>query len=113
MPGVRKRAAAKRVAATDINPSKLKVGDLVRFTALPDEWNRGDLTLHKDSLVFMKTMIRRRFPSRVYEIDESGTPWIAARIRRRGRVEYHCWGIFESTGWRLVRRTCPTQPLRF
>lgn len=85
------------------NLRKLKVGDYVRFTALPDEWNRPGYTLHRDSLLFMKTMIRRRFPSRVYEIDEYGTPWIAARIRRGGRVEHHTWGIFELTGWRRVR----------
>ncbi len=86
------------------NPHDLKVGDLVRFIALPDEWNQPGITLHRDSLSFMKILIRRRFPSRVKRIDEFGTPWIAARIRRRNRVEYHSWGISESTGWRRVHR---------
>jgi len=89
------------------NPRDLRVGDFVRFTALPDEWSHPGYTLHRDSMSFMRILIRRRFPSRVYEIDEYGTPWIAARIRRRGRVEHHTWGIMETTGWRRVssRRT--------
>lgn len=90
------------------NPRKLRLGDCVRFITLPDEWKRG-YTLHRDSLSFMKTMIRRRSPSRVREIDEDGTPWIGARIRRRGRVEHHKWAILESTGWRLVRRRRPVR----
>lgn len=69
---------------------------------MPDEWQRPDDTLAKEDLAFMKIMIRRTTPSRVFEIDEYGVPWIAARIRRRGRCENHAWGIFESTGWRLV-----------
>ena len=80
-------------------PNELKVRELVRFFALPEEWNRPGYTLHKDSLWFMKVLIRRRFPSRVAEIDKYGTPWIAARISRKGRVEYHTWAILESTGW--------------
>jgi hypothetical protein len=49
-------------------------------------------------------MIRRTWPSRVVEIDEYGVPWIHARIRLRGRLRFHGWGILESTGWRVVRR---------
>jgi len=86
------------------NPRDLRVGDFVRFTVLPDEWRRPGYTLHRDSLSFMRILIRRRFPSRVYEIDKYGVPWIAARIRRRGRVEHHSWAIMETTGWRHVRR---------
>jgi hypothetical protein len=86
------------------DPSTLKVGDRVRFIALPEEWRRPEHTLAKEELAFMKTMLRRRSPSRVLEIDEYGVPWIAARIRRRGRCEYRTWGIIESTGWRVVGR---------
>lgn len=86
------------------DPQSLKVNDYVLFIGLPAEWSRPDYTLHLECKQFMKAMIRRRFPSRVYEIDEYGTPWIAARIRRKGRIEHHTWGIFESTGWRKVRR---------
>jgi hypothetical protein len=84
------------------DPKRLKVGDRVRFVSLPDEWQDPKYFVHKESVDFMNVMISRSWPSRVYEIDEYGTPWIEARIRRKGRVEYHTWGIFERTGWRLV-----------
>jgi hypothetical protein len=86
------------------DPQSLQVNDYVRFTAFPEEWGRPGYVLHAECKQFMKTMVRRRFPSRVYEIDEFGTPWIAARLRRRGRIEHHTWGIFEATGWRKVQR---------
>ena len=44
------------------------------------------------------------WPSRVYEIDEYGQPWIRAKIRERGKLREHFWAIFESTGWRRVSR---------
>jgi hypothetical protein len=101
---------ARRVLETDRaaigpympDPRALKVGDRVRFVSLPDEWRAPGFTVQRDDTQFMKTMIRRSWPSRVFRIDEYGTPWIAARIRRKGRVEYHMWGISEKTGWRLV-----------
>ncbi len=82
----------------------LKVGDRVRFVALPDEWRRPGFTVGRGDRDFMRAMIRRSFSSRIYEIDEYGTPWIAARIWHRERWEYHWWGLFESTGWRKVER---------
>ena len=91
-----------RLAMPD--PKSLKVGDLVRFVALPDEWSRTGYTVHRESIAFMKMMVSRTWPSRVVEIDEYGCPWIHARIRVRGRLHYHSWGIMESTGWRVVRR---------
>ena len=86
------------------DPKTLKVGDLVRFVSLPEEWSRPGYTLHRDSKAFMKKMIKRRWPSRVYEIDEYGHPWIAARVRERGRYVSHIWAIMEETGWRRVKR---------
>ena len=85
------------------DPKCLKVGDLVRFTALPDEWSRPGFTVHRESVAFMRAMIRRTWPSRVAEIDDYGQPWIHARLRLRGRLHHHSWGIMESTGWHLVR----------
>jgi hypothetical protein len=85
-------------------PHSLKVGDLVRFVTLPDEWTRPSYTIGAESIAFMKKMIRRSGPSRVAEVDEDGYPWIRARIRERGRIHYHSWMITESTGWRLVKR---------
>ncbi len=89
------------------DPKQLRIGDRVRFISLPEEWSQPNFTTPPCSVAFMKRMIRRRFPSRIYRIDETGYPWIAARIRRRGRIEHHHWGIFESTGWRVVRRKSP------
>lgn len=86
------------------DPSELKIGDLVQFTSLPDEWSQPEFFVHKETVAFMKKLIRRTWPSRIYRIDEHGTPWIAARTRRRKGWEYHWWGIFERTGWRKVTR---------
>jgi hypothetical protein len=85
-------------------PESLKVGDLVRFVAIPDEWLSPGCTVHAESIAFMKKMVRRSWPTRVSEIDEYGHPWIHARIRERGRMRHHSWAIMESTGWRLVKR---------
>lgn len=86
------------------NPKKLKIGDKVRFVSLPDEWQDTKFPVHKASIELMKVLISRSWPSRVYEIDDCGIPWIAVRIRTKGRVEHHHWGINERTGWRLVRK---------
>ena len=85
------------------NPKTLKVGDLVRFISLPKEWSQPGYRLMPESLAFMKRMVRRKWPSRIYEIDEHG-PWIQARIRERGKARLHLWLIMESTGWRRVER---------
>ena len=86
------------------DPKSLKVGDLVLFTALPDEWLRSGYTVLRESKLFMKAMIHRTWPSRVVEIDEYGRPWIHARLHVAGKYQVHSWGIMESTGWRLVNR---------
>ncbi len=86
------------------DPKKLKVGDRIRFVSLPDEWQDPAFTVHEDNIEFMKTMIRRRWPSRVCRIDEWGTPWIDARIRNEGESVCHSWGISEETGWRLAHK---------
>jgi hypothetical protein len=87
------------------DPKSLKVGDRVRFVAIPAEWSQPGFAVHAFDRSFMKQMIRRTWPSRVYEIDEYGQPWISARIREKdGKLHFHSWAIFESTGWRLVNR---------
>jgi len=85
------------------DPKKFKVGDRVQFVCLPDEWNDPMRPAPSESVQFMEAMVARTWSSRVYEIDEYGTPWIYARIRRNGEVEHHYWGIFEETGWRKVQ----------
>jgi hypothetical protein len=87
-----------------LDPKSLKVGDRVRFTSLPDEWSRKGYTILPESVRFMKVVVKRRWASRVAEIDEYGYAWIHARIRFRGKVHHHSWAIMESTGWRLVNR---------
>lgn len=85
------------------DPRRLKVGDRVRFVALPDEWQNPNICIPRESLAFMKRMIRRKYPSRVARIDDSGYPWIDARMIQRGKEHRHSWLITESTGWRPVR----------
>ena len=86
------------------DPKELKPGDRVRFVSLPEEWKNLQVKVPEEDVAFMRTMVLRRWPSRICEIDEYGTPWIEARIRRKGNVEHHRWGIHERTGWRLVRK---------
>ncbi len=86
------------------NPKYLKVGDLVRFVGLPDEWSQKGFSVSHDDVLFMKKLIMRSWPSRVSMIDEYGDPWISARIRERGKYYFHTWKIAESTGWRQVKR---------
>ena len=86
------------------DPLSLKVNDLVRFTSLPSEWSEPEYRISQMSVRFMKKLIRRTWPSRICRIDESGYPWIEARILERGKLVYHSWMITESTGWRLVVR---------
>ena len=81
------------------DPKKLKVGDRIRFVSLPDEWQDPKFTIFEEC---MEIMISRNWPSRIYEIDEYGTPWITARVRVKGQIEHHTWEISEATGWRLV-----------
>lgn len=86
------------------DPRTLKVGDLVRFVKLPDEWADPNYFTHPETRAFMKRMIKRAWPSRVAWIDKDGYPWIEARMRQRGRLYYHSYGIYRSTGWRRVKR---------
>lgn len=86
------------------NPRKLKVGDRVRFFAMPDEWSHPQFTLSAYDRDFMKAMIKRQFPSRIYWVDDFGYPWIKARIKQRNKYVWHSWGISETTGWRQVKK---------
>src|SRR5579871_6620282 len=52
------------------NPQSLKVGDFIRFISIPEEWSRPGYLVSASSRAFMKAMIKRGRPSRVYEIDE-------------------------------------------
>ena len=86
------------------DPKTLKVGDLIRFVTIPDEWSRTGYHVLPDSVAFMKSMLKRKWPSRVTTIDDDGIPRIHARLRAQGKLHYHYWRIMESTGWRSVKR---------
>jgi hypothetical protein len=86
------------------DPKALRIGDLVRFVSFADEWSKPGCFVPASCRAFQKALIRRRRPSRISWIDEWDTPWIEVRLRVRGRIHIHTWGILESTGWRLVKR---------
>ena len=88
------------------SPKSLRVGDRVRFVGLP-AGSAQDCQVLAESLAFMKKMIARSWPSRVFRIDDQGLPWIMARTREKGRFVYHFWAISESSGWRRVKRRSP------
>ncbi len=88
------------------NPKMLKVGDRIKFFALPEEWKDPTFTICDEDVAFLETLIARTWSSRVCRIDDNGTPWIEARIRRKGKLDHHSWAIQEKTGWRLVNRLC-------
>lgn len=86
------------------DPKKLKVNDRVRFVSLPQEWDDPKFTIHASSVRFMKQLIKRKYSSRIHEIDKNSFPWIEARIRRGDVIEYHSWCISEETGWVKVKK---------
>ncbi len=97
---VKRSLYTKQESATRMpDPQSLQVGDLVRFIGIPEEWSQSGYRIQRSSILFMKNLIRRTWPSRVSRIDDTGFPWIEARIRNRGRIEYHSWMITEPTGW--------------
>ena len=86
------------------DPRQLKVGDRVRFVSLPEAWQHPKYRVDSESRELIELLIARRRPCRISRITEDGYPWIDARVRRPdGTIAYHSWGIYESTGWRLVR----------
>lgn len=88
------------------DPTTLKVGDKIRFTGIPDEWGVPGMYVDPDDVAFMKVMIGRTWPSRIYRIDDDGCPWIRAYIREGDQAGDHDWKIFEKTGWRLIGSRC-------
>ena len=84
----------------------LKVGDLVQITErLPTSGQRKEFVPRETQLVWKK-LAKRRWPVRIFEIDEYGTPWYRCRFRRRGGGWEHHWlAIMDAdANWRLVRR---------
>lgn len=86
------------------DPKRLKVGDKIKFVTLPDEWSAPGVRVPPESIAFMKKLIARKWPSRICRIEEDGYPWIQARMKDGDELVHHGWGIYEKTGWRLVRK---------
>jgi hypothetical protein len=80
----------------------LRVGDRVRIVRLPSEVDARGYVFHRDTRDLYQRLIARRRPSRVFEIDQLGLPWIRCRFRRRdGSWEYHCLAINDDS-WTLT-----------
>ena len=84
---------------------QLKVGDLVRITAMPGVGVPNYFILPETTRVFKKLVARGR-PVRIREIDEYGTPWYWCRFKRRnGKFEMHALSVIDIDGnWELVKR---------
>src|ERR1700677_4261351 len=58
------------------DPKSLKVGDRIRFISIPAEWSAPSYVVPREDMIFMKRMIKRPWPSRVYQLDYLGYTWI-------------------------------------
>ncbi len=86
------------------DPTTLKVNDKVKFISIPKEWSKPGYRIDIDSINFIKLLIKRKSPSRVFEIDEYGYPFIAARTKEGKLTIMHTWLISEHSGWRKVKK---------
>ena len=79
----------------------LRVGDRIRFFAMPTGFSRDNC--HEETLEAYRTLIARRRPVRVYELDALMMPWIRFRVRLPdGRWEHHGL-LINHDGWVRVR----------
>lgn len=80
----------------------LRIGDRIRFVAMPSGFSRRNC--HADTLKAYRTLIGRRRPVRVCELDEWDMPWVRFRVQRpNGRREHHAL-LINHDGWVKVRR---------
>ena len=84
------------------DPKSLKVGDRVRFVSTPTAWFAPNRVVPREDTDFMKRMIKRTWPSRVYKIDYLGYPWIRANMWHGKKPVFHFWMITDIDGWRKV-----------
>ena len=82
----------------------LRVGDRVRVVRLPlFQGIRGAGLLPETRRLYRKLITRSR-PSRVFQIDEYGVPWIYCKFRRKsGKWEMH-WLAINDDSWVHVNR---------
>ncbi len=79
----------------------LRVGDQIRFIAMPTEFSSNNC--HAETLEAYTTLIARRRPVRVHELDEQNMPWIHFRTRRDDGGWDHHYLLINHDGWVRVR----------
>lgn len=83
---------------------ELRVGDRVRLVADPPEWQLPGYRLPAETRDLWRLLMARRWPLRVFEVDDWGTPWVQCRVRRPGgEWEHHALALCHG-GWVLVQR---------
>lgn len=81
---------------------KLKVGDRIRFVALPTGLSLNNC--HLSTLIAYKTLIKRGRSVRVCRLDEWKMPWIQFRTRGPKGNWIHHRLLINHDGWVRVRR---------
>lgn len=88
----------------------LRVGDRVRFVRVPTFQGVVGGGLMPETLRLYKRLIRRGRPSRVFQIDENGLPWIRCQFRRKNGGWEHHWLAINDDSWVVVRRRGGSKP---
>ena len=77
----------------------LRVGDWVHIVRMPSG------RLLPETVRVYRRLLRRGTPSRVFQIDEYGHPWIYCRFRRKdGTFDIHWLAINDDSWERAVKR---------
>lgn len=84
--------------------SKLKIGDQIRITGIPEGCERRHY-LHKETKEVYKKIVERGRPVRISRIDEDGIRWYTVRFKEDGAWVYHDLCVAESdTNWNFVEK---------
>jgi hypothetical protein len=82
---------------------ELRVGDRVRIIRMPWDADAPGYFFAPETRRLYRKLIARNRPSRVFQIDEYGLPWISCRFRRKnGTWEVH-WLAINDDSWVRVR----------
>ena len=86
-----------------LSRKRLRIGDWVRVVRLPTCQGVVGGGLHSSTLRLYKRLIARGRPSRVFQIDEYGHPWIYCRFRRKDGKWDISWLAINDDSWVLVK----------